>query len=68
MNIKEEFIKIKNKLRNRIAHRENMIKYDVMNGYGILLQLISFIDKDIAKYVDNKSEVRQIYNINKITK
>ena len=66
-NLYGKLVKIKNKLRNRIAHRENMIKYDVMNGYGILLQIISFIDKDIAKYVDNKSEIRQIYNINKIT-
>jgi hypothetical protein len=35
--------KVKNNIRNRIAHRENMIKYDIMNNYGSVLQLISFI-------------------------
>lgn len=63
--IYRKLIKVKNKIRNRIAHRENMIKYDIMNNYGTIMQLVSFIDKDIAKYVDEKSEVKKLYNKNK---
>ena len=57
--------KIKNKLRNRIAHRENMIKYNIMNLYGILLQMISFIDSDISNYVKTKCKINEIYMKNK---
>ena len=57
--------KIKNKLRNRVAHRENMIKYDIMNIYGTLMRFISYIDKDVATYVNKKCELSNIYSNNK---
>lgn len=65
-NIEQGFLynklsKVKNNIRNRIAHRENMIKYNIMNNYGFILQLISFIDKDIAKYVDRNSDLKPLY-------
>ena len=59
--------KIKNKLRNRVAHRENMIKYDIMNIYGTLMRFISFMDKDVATYVNKKCELSSIYSNNKDT-
>ena len=53
--------KVKNNLRNRIAHRENIIKYDIMNGYGLILELISYIDSNIAKYVDSHCKFKRLY-------
>ena len=60
-NLYNKLSKVKNNIRNRIAHRENMIKYDIMNNYGSILQLISFIDKDIARYVDKNSDLKSLY-------
>ena len=59
--VNRKLSKVKNNIRNRIAHRENMIKYDIMNNYGSILQLISFIDKDIARYVDKNSDLKPLY-------
>ena len=58
--------KIKNNLRNRIAHNESIIKYNIMKDYySQLIQLISFIDSDIARYVDRQCKVKETYLKNK---
>ena len=62
----KKIIKIKN-LRNRIAHRENIIKYYFMNDFGTIMQLISFIDKDISIYINNNTNLKQIFESNKDT-
>jgi hypothetical protein len=56
---------IKNNIRNRISHQENIIKYDVYKNYSLLLKFISFVDRDLANYVDYKSKFKEIFNNNK---
>ena len=58
--------KIKNNLRNRIAHHESIIKYNIMKEYySLIMKLISFIDSDIARYVDKQCKVKETYLKNK---
>ena len=58
--------KVKDKLRNRIAHHESIIKYNIMKEYySLIMKLISFIDSDIARYVDKQCKVKETYLKNK---
>ena len=36
-----------------------------MNDFGTIMQLISFIDKDISVYVNNNTNLKQIFESNK---
>ena len=62
----KQLLKIKNNLRNRIAHHESIIKYNIMKEYySLIMKLISFIDSDIARYVDKQCKVKETYLKNK---
>ena len=62
----KQLLKIKNNLRNRIAHHESIIKYNIMKEYySLIMKLISFIDSDIARYVDRQCKVKETYLKNK---
>lgn len=44
-------------LRNRVAHHEPLIAEPLLERYGDLLSVVSFVDPSLRTWVDSVSEV-----------